>query len=157
MASEKAGSVEVAKDRLQRVEGRLTAWALSADSDSINIQSLRDNDFAFSAEEIEELIQIAQREGFSIVLEAGEEPIDAITLSKGAYDFITPEPRKPIETGETIELKKAESTVPAGTFPGHPEARKTTFVGEFSRKVELGNLARALGNGAILRIELDES
>ncbi len=157
MASEKLEPVEVAKGRLEDVETRLTVWAKTVDADSITIHSLRDNDFAFSAEEIEELIDSAQKEGFSIILEVGEDAVDTITLTKGAYDFISPEPRKPIEPGETIELKTAESLIPAGTFPGQSESRKKTFVGEISRKIELGDLARALGSGARLRIKLDES
>lgn len=157
MASEKDNQpVEIIQDKLSRLETVLRTWALSDGSDDDTIQAMRDNDFARSADEFEELIDQANAGEFEIALEAGDQPIDIIALEEGQYDFLSPRRRKPVKPGDSLAITRHRSLTPALGFNRQPREKKL-YVGEKVRKIELSDLAKALGNGAILKIELDES
>lgn len=156
MASEKGDQpVETVQEKLVRLETVLRTWALSEESDDETIQAMRERDFARTAEEFEGLIDQLNADEVGIELEAGDQPIDIIALEKGQDDFLAPRRRKAVEPGNSLALIRHRSLTPALSFRRDPSEKKL-YVGEKVRKIELSELAKALGHGARLKIVLDE-
>ena len=128
---------------LDQVTQALSRWYNSRDTDSIEVSGLRSRDYGEACQLIEErLIPLAGEAGYRVVLVAGDEQVQTIRTSKGAYDFISVHTSKPIPSGEELQLFRFER------LNDHITRTATVYVGEYGRKVEVAEIAKALSSGS---------
>lgn len=138
--------IEELKRSIDSMIADLKNWREFITSDSIQRRELAKPLFQRSCETLETLLGRSEELGQRLTLTATDQAIDTISFTKDTYDFLTPYYKGPIEPGESIVLRYLQKII-------NTEQTATFFyVGEIRRKVEVGELAKALADGAQINL-----
>lgn len=135
--------IEIVAKKLELAIFDLKSWYGSRSSDSVSARNHGDRCFSDACAAFEELLWQCRDIEHEMILRAAAEEIATYRLSNIGYGFNNTVPtRQPIAPNEELPL------VATNDMNDHINRRKTVYIGKIGKKVEMGELAEALSNGA---------